>query len=430
MTRKQLPFTGPARAIVGALALVVLFALGVPQAAQAALQGTAGNAVIRNTVSVAFNDANGNAQTAVTAAIDVTVNTVEVAPTVLAIAPSPGSTDGVGATQAYTVTIRTNSNGPAAISFATSDGTFTNIAAGTAPTVPSDIFLGSTIVDPADSHLGAAQSVAASGGTITFAVPNDGGVPTDSAVSGGSATGGGVNGLTTGDTVYLTDGTNFFGPFAVGTVTEVAVGTGATAATDSIQLVNNSASAIAFTPAAGWMIVEAKDVTVTVTQGAITDSTAAASWVTTVTATMGASSGNGTVTTNALSGHLTVDKYVRNVTTPVVGTTSASYGGNTYYKTGVSGKPTETLEYLLVITNNGTGGATAVTATDAVPTYTDYVANSTLLNGITVNGDGSASPLASGLLIDANGSRAAAAAASGALSAGQTADVTYQVTIQ
>ncbi len=39
MKRKQLGFTGPVRAILGALALVVLFAFGTPQAASACTSG-------------------------------------------------------------------------------------------------------------------------------------------------------------------------------------------------------------------------------------------------------------------------------------------------------------------------------------------------------------------------------------------------------
>jgi hypothetical protein len=357
------------RGVFAVVTLGVFWITMAPFGAEAALQGSAGNTIIKNTVTVNYKDNNGNAQTPVTSSVSITVNTVAVAPTVLSFTPSPGSTDGTGATQAYTVMIRTNSNGPGTITFGTADGTFANVVAGTAPTVPGSISLGSTIIDPTDSHIGNAQTVAAAG-SITFAVPNDGNGP-------GSV----INGLSSGETVYLYSGTTYYGPFTVGTVTDVAVGGGTTAAPGSIQLVNNTGASIGpFTPQYGWELLQAAPVTVTVTQGAVTNPALAASWVTTVTATMGGLNGTGTVTTNAHSGQLTVQKYVRDVTTPVTGATPitlpAGIGGATYYQTGVSGKPGDILEYAVVITDSGTGNATVVTATDPVPTYSTLVSSS------------------------------------------------------
>ncbi len=369
------------RGIFAVITLAVFWITMAPFCAEAALQGSAGNTIIINTVTVNYKDNNGNAQTAVTSTISITVNTVAVAPTVLSITPSPGSTDGTGATQVYTVRVRTNSNGPGAITFSTADGSFVNIAAGTAPTVPGGIFLGSTVIDPTDSHIGVAQTVA-NGASITFAAPNDGGVPTDSATSGGATGDGVLNALKNGDIVYIYSGSAYYGPFTVGTVTDPAVGAGTTAAPGSVQLVNNTGASIGpFTPAYGWEILEAKDVTVTVTQGAVTNPTLAANWVTTVTATMGGLNGTNTVTTNAYAGQLTIQKYVRNVTAAVVGggLTLVNPPINntvTYYQTGVSGKPGDILEYAVKITDTGTGNATAVIATDPIPTYSTLVSSS------------------------------------------------------
>jgi hypothetical protein len=120
------------RGVFAIVTLAVFWITMAPFCAEAALQGSAGNTIIRNRVTVAYKDNNGVVQTPVTASVDITVTTVAAAPTVLSFTPSPGSTDGTGATQAYTVWIRTNSNGPGAITFNTADGTFTNIAAGTA----------------------------------------------------------------------------------------------------------------------------------------------------------------------------------------------------------------------------------------------------------------------------------------------------------
>ena len=355
--------SGLIRIAVTTLFIAAICFAAFPLKAHAALQGSAGNTIIRNTVTVSYNNAVGTAQTPVTATVQITVNTVAAAPTVLAFSPTSGSTDGTGATQTYAVTIRTNSNGPGLISFGSSDGSFTNIAAGTSPTVPADILLGSTLIDPSDSHIGSSQSIAA-GANITFAVPNDGGVPTDSATAGGSAGDGVINGLTSGDTVYLHDGTNYIGPFTVGTVTDSAPGSGTTATPGSIVLTNSSGSAITFTPAYGWMIVEARSVNVTVTQGAVTNPALAASWVTTVTAAMGGLNGTGTVTTDAHAGALTVTKEV------------STDGGTTFTTTPSAVSPGATLTYRITVTNNGTGDVTSVVLTDPQPTYTTYMAGS------------------------------------------------------
>jgi len=359
-------------------AMTLLWMTALPFSAQAVLQGSAGNTIVRNTITVNYSDAKGNAQTAVTSTVDITINTVAATPTILSVAPSPGSTDGTGTTQAYTFRIRTNSNGPGAVTFATADGTFTNIAAGAAPTLPASIYLGSTVIDPSEAKIGSAQTVA-NLASITFAVPNDNHAVNNTGAAGvvGDLI---INGLIIGDLVYIYSGAAYYGPFTVGTVTDPAAGAGATAAPGSIQLINNTGASIGpFTPAYGWQIVEARDVTVTATQGIVTDPTLDASWITTLTATMaGAAAANTpTVTTNAHMGRIAITKYVRNVTTPVVGggltSTSPLTGANIFYTTGVNGKPGEYLEYLAVLTDTGKGSATAVYATDVMPTYSTLV---------------------------------------------------------
>ncbi len=272
------------------------------------------------------------------------------------------------------VRIVTNSNGPGAISFNTADGSFTNVGAGTIPTVPGGIFLGATIIDPSETKIGSAQTVNA-GASLTFAVPNDNGAATDYAVSGGTTGDGIINAIKNGDIVYIYDGgTHYYGPFTVGTVNDPAVGAGTTATPGSLQLTNNTGSAIGpFNPAYGWQIVEAKDVTVAVTQGTVSDATKPASWV----------------TTNAHLGLLAVTKYVRNVTngagnsggSGAIGPVTINGGGFTYYMNGVTGKPGEVLEYLLTINDAGTGKSTTVTALDSIPYYTTLVTGSTYGTG-------------------------------------------------
>lgn len=359
------PSDGFLKASILAAALAVA-TLGVTTLAEAApLQGSAGNAIIRNKVTVAYKNADNVDQTPVTASIDVTVNTVAVAPSVVAFSPASGTTDGTDDTQAYTVTIRTNSNGPGTITLGAAyvAGPTNMTLSGTAASITGGpLFLGSSMIDPTDAKVGVAQNVA-NGGVITFAAPNDGGTPTDGATTGGATGDAVLNGLTSGDTVYLTDGlNNYYGPFTVGTVVDPAVGAGTTAAPGSIPLTNASGGALAFTPGAGWMIVETKPATLTVTQGVISNPALAASWNTTVTATMGGNDGTGTVTTNASMASLSVTKQV-------------STDGSTWGATA-SAAPTATLYYRITVTNSGLGTANNVVITDPTPTYTTYVAGS------------------------------------------------------
>jgi hypothetical protein len=358
------------------LALITGILTMSPVSADAA---SAGNTIIRNKVSVSYNDASNNPQTAVTASVDITVTTVNAAPNIKSVSPSPGSTGATGSTQLYAVEIVTNSNGPGSISLSAADGTFNNIAAGTAPSAAgSPVFLGSTIIDPSDVKLTGLQTKANTT-SITFAIPNDGGVPSDTATTGGSTVDGVVNGLKATDTVYIYSGTAYYGPFTVASVVENGVplvSTGNPVPVNSITLTNNTGAPSCFTPLYGWMIVESKSLNVTVTQGVVTVPTNPASWITTFTGTMGGLNGTNTVTTNATSGLLTVTKYVRNVTIAVAGAGQLipnppiNGGAATFYQSGVNGKPGDVLEYLYVISNTGTGTVKAVVATDAVPNYT------------------------------------------------------------
>jgi hypothetical protein len=369
--------SGGIRGALAVAALAVIWGASAVPDAQASF--SAGNTIVRNTITVNYSDAKNVAQAAVSASVDVTVVTVAATPSFTFMPTSlTGSTDGSTATLTYNnVRVRTNSNGPGTISFATSDGTFVNVGAGAAPSVPGNINLGATVIDPSEAKRGAPQTVIATG-NIVFAVPAD-----------GAGTAGLVNGLATGAIVYLYDGTTPYGPFTVGTVTNPAppaIATNTPVTPGSIQLINNTVSSIGpFTPQYGWQIVEAKDVSVTVTQGVVPIATAQnlSTWTTTVSATMaGAPAGTGTIVTTAHAGQLTVTKYVRNVTQYGTMTGTTPFPGNpltinsgsfNYWKTGITGKPGDTLEYLAVITDSGTGNSTAVLATDTVPPYVNLV---------------------------------------------------------
>lgn len=350
-----------------------LWAAAHPTAAQA---GTAGNAIVRNTITVNYNDAKGNAQAPVTSAIDITVNTVAAAPSLLLVTASPGSTDGTDTQTSYTYRVRTNSNGPGSIALSAADSAPTNIAlSGTVPSLSkASLYLGATFFDPGNFPAMGAQSVAP-GGTITVAVPNDGGKADDAGLPHALPDSSVINGIAVNDIVYATDGTTYYGPFQVTAVSDPAIASGAPVPAGSVTLKNvSSTDTLAFTPSAGWQIVEVGDVTVTVTQGTVPYASAeqAASWVTTLTADMSGLSGNTpTVTTLAHMGKIEVTKYVRNINTANgsgAPFTAPVFAGN-FFTSGVTGNPSEVMEYLAVIKNNGTGVAKNVFATDLTPVY-------------------------------------------------------------
>lgn len=374
---KKRRVTGKGRLGQGAplavVALTALWAAAPPTAAQA---GTAGNAIVRNTITVNYNDAKGNAQPPVTSAIDVSVNTVAAAPSMLLMTASPGSTDGTDTQTSYTFRIRTNSNGPGSIALGAADSSPTNISlSATAPSLSKgSLYLGATFFDPSNFPAMGAQSVAP-GGTITLAVPNDGGKANDAGLPHALPDNSVINGIAVNDIVYATDGTNYFGPFQVTAVSDPAIATGAPVPAGSLTLKNvSSTDTLAFTPSAGWQVVEAGDVTVTVTQGVVPYASAdqGASWVTTLTADMsGLGANTPTVTTQAHMGKLEVTKYVRNINSANGSGTPFSvpvFAGN-FFTSGVTGNPAEVMEYLAVIKNNGTGVAKNVYATDLTPAY-------------------------------------------------------------
>lgn len=377
------------------LAACMILTANLPAYA-AGLQGSAGNTLIRNKVKVDYTDAGGTAYTAFSNLVEISVTTINVTPTIRTITPSPGATSGSGTTQDYAVEIVSNANGPGAITLTGTDGSLSaNLAAGAVPavTVPvSSTVLGSTIIDPKDPAIIAGLPITVNAGNpVTFTIPNDNCAPTDSALTGGACSNSNVNSLGVLDTVYLYDGINYIGKFTVTGVADnppgvVAAGTypATTAAVSSITLRNDSGGNLTFTPLLSWMIVEAKNWTVRVTQGAFSGGTTSGSWVTSLSATFSkdggvtnSAAGTNNVTTTASVASLAVAKYVRNVTVAVAGVTlytpliPINGATNNFYQSGVSGKPGDIMEYLFVITNNSASAtAKTVKATDAVPTYT------------------------------------------------------------
>jgi large repetitive protein len=86
--------------------------------------------------------------------------------------------------------------------------------------------------------------------------------------------------------------------------------------------------------------------------------------------------------------------------------------------------PGDTLRYTIVISNSGAIPATAVSLVDDVPLNTLYVADSLRLNGQALGADGGVLPLIAGQLISSTDNPG-----SGIVSAGQSAEITFDVQV-
>lgn len=321
-----------------------------------AYASTAANTSITNTVTVNFDDAAGNAQTAVTASVSFSVNLVASAPILSAPADVDPATESTLYNQVYTVTGTANGNDTYNITNASVN---TNMDGDPAFGGDASIVLGGTTT-----------AAAITAGATTFTVPFDG---TDDSE---------VNLIAVGDTIVL-DPT---GVAEVATVTAIDESTGAASNTATITV----SAALANSYAAALIIGEQGTATITVTTDTVTTPPSGTHNVT-VTYTSAADAGvtaDDSVLYTVYRAALTVTKYVRNVTDPNFTGTPTSYvlGGQTYYDSSVNGSPGDTMEYLVVVENPvGYGDAQNIVVSDPVPQFTTYVANSIQMD---VNGGG------------------------------------------
>ena len=325
---------------------------------------TAANTVITNTVTVNFDDAAGNAQTAVQDSVNFTVNLLAAAPTLSTPADVDPASEDTNVDLVYTVT--GNANGEDTYDFSIAD-VRSNMDADATLTAPVSVTLGGTTL-AADAALTA----------TSITVPYDG------------ADDGDVNGIIATDTIII--GGN---PYVVDSIDE---STGAATNTVTINLTTAIAGTAGST---GDIVGERQDVTVGITTDFITAGTNG-DHVVTATATSQADAGQAgsqaaATTITVRQPALAVTKYVRNVTTPVVGTTLIQAAGQSYYASDVSGQPGDTMEYLIVIDNTDAtaGEATDIIVSDPIPQFTTYTAASmgivtdilpAALNGATFTG--------------------------------------------
>jgi hypothetical protein len=178
-----------------------------------------------------------------------------------------------------------------------------------------------------------------------------------------------VNGIGIGSTILFTVHGNTYTRLVTGTVYD--------AVSSTYRLNWSDAIPAADIPAAGVLVAEQKSVSVTVLPGAVqTKGVPITVSVLGKVSTIGAA--DGTATTNPVNSwtsseaNASLTQYVRNATAAVAGSGAASFtvsgATNTYYTSGVTGKPGDTLEYVIVATNYTSSDLDGIALTDVVQT--------------------------------------------------------------
>jgi hypothetical protein len=290
----------------------------------------AANTQIINSAKLSYND--GSQTREATASVTVTVNLVQSAPTIIAGPAQSASYAGVDTVLYDSYTITASANGPDTynLTAAVSDSDNTT-APSAAPTVVSIVLGGSVTTTGSTDQI--------------IVVPSDG-------TSDGS-----VNGIEAGDTVVINGETR-----TVAAIQDNPSGT-------STITLN---APLSEAPGAGVPVAEQKVVQVEVKSGTIettgADVTASATLTTTSDSDLSVAVTSSAVLNTYTSGVATITTYVRNVSTPSGTGTAYIYNAQNYYLSGVTAKPGETLEYILVATNTGAVDVTASIITDVLNT--------------------------------------------------------------
>ncbi len=323
-------------AVVVPALLAVIFTLS----AASAWANLAANTRITNAAQLSYIYG-GNSFIA-TATVTVKVNLITAAPTIVAQGPYSTQYAGPETTLTDTFVITAGANGP---------DTYNLTAAVTSDI--NGIEAGAVVIAPFSIILGASVTVTGST-TNVINVPSDG-------ISDGS-----VNGIEAGDLVVIN-----------GEVRTVAAISDNASGISTITLI----SALSSAPAAGVLVEEQKIIQTVVTSGNITTvgvNLVVTDTITAKSATTPAVTATSSVVTNTFTkGQVSFAKYVRNVTTPAAGTgTIYSYNSTNYYPAGVTAKPGEIIEYILVAKNTGTGNVSSSVVTDVLPaTFVTLKAN-------------------------------------------------------
>lgn len=333
------------------IALLFLAAFGLAAPSGSAFANTAANTQIVNSAKLTY--AGGSAAASVVVSVALVPSTPNVSITYGTANYTAPNTPPIG----DTVTITATANGPASYTVVPSVGATSNIASSNPATV--------TTPNPVVT-VGATVTTGTSGTTFVT-------------VPAGIATGSGnpVNGIGASSTIIFTVNGNSYTRL-VSSTTDNGNGTFAINWTTAIPAAD--------VPLAGILVAEQKAVQVNVAPGTVlapgTNITVA------VSAKVTTPGANDTTVTTATpntwitpSPNVSLNKYVRNVSNPVVGNAGAtSFTINTvtstFYTGGVTGKPGDTLEYVIVASNTGATDLNSSALTDVVPTaYVNFVTN-------------------------------------------------------
>jgi hypothetical protein len=333
----------------------LLVAAAVLLTGTAALANTAANTAIINTAKLTYNGG-------LTAESSVTVT--------VALVPSTPNVDITRADSAYTgvntpavtntVTVTSTANGPADYTVTPSLVASTNTKPG--PAAQPAVTGGATVT------IGASVTTGTSGATYIT-------VPASGASGANPAA---INGIAVGDTIVFTAGGTTYAQVVAG-FTDNGNGT---------YRINWTTGAIANIPPSGTQVGERLQVNLSATPGTIDiQGNPITTTVQAVVSTPAAPSGgspapaNATATTTppnnwtSTNPNISFQKYSRNVTNSTgnsagVGSTNMTInGGNhAYFTGGVTGKPGDTIEYVIKVINNGALDISNCAISDQLPT--------------------------------------------------------------
>ncbi len=295
------------------------------------LAAVAANARIVNQATLTYDDGSGTQ----TATADVTV-TVALVPGAPALDQPPDASTayaGPGTTLTFVYTVTAGGNGPDTYTITTAVTGSANTT-GPGASAPATVTLGATI-----TTTGSTASV--------LQVPSDGTADNS------------VNGIEVGNTVLVAGQVR-----TVTAISDPATGL-ATITLDSV---------LPAAPAAGVPIYEQQQINLVVDSGTIV--TGGTDITVTVDTTAANSAGSDTdqVVATFTSGQASLVKYVRNLTwangnTGGTGAASITVNGTTYdyYTGGVTGRPGDVLQYVLVASNTSSAAVGNSTITDVLP---------------------------------------------------------------
>lgn len=335
----------PALAVAAAIAF----------SASSALANTAANTEIVNRARLTYNGG-----LTAESSVSVTVGLIPSTPN-LQITRADSAYTGVNTPAVTnTVTITATANGPADYSLVPTVIGSTNTAA--LPSVQPSVSGGATV------NIGASVTTGASGTTFIT-------VPASGASGANPAN---INGISVNDTIVFTVGVN--------TVSKVV--SSFTNNGDGTYNINWTSGAIASAPPAGTQIGERVEVPLTATPGTIAvQGSVITTSVQAVVSTGAAPFGGAPAPANATvantgnpnrwtstNPNIAFQKYSRNVNNAAgnangSGAASISINGSssTYFTGGVTGKPGDTIEYVIRTTNNGALDITNASISDLLP---------------------------------------------------------------